>query len=276
MVLRERQRGIALFWGCLSAGCYITHFGGKHGQRSGRRKETGEQGAHKNVQEGWLYIRAFEILLARERREEEWGGCDASVGMHLHDTCMARVYVRLCVVYSGWPKGIFIFNFVFPSQPATYCCLFTWIAHWPKGSKNTHNWLRALDALDLLSPSYCAMTWTNCAQPPLKQNHVRPLGFWWQSSFYGRLGRTKMGQMLQCVLEELDSNWQSTPIDFLAFSQGSSKHNKSLECAFCFPKGSSNERKWGWENWLQVLIGYVFLLKVGWDNIYCTSLISVQ
>lgn len=33
--------------------------------------ETGVQGAHKNVQEAWLYIRALEILLARERREEK-------------------------------------------------------------------------------------------------------------------------------------------------------------------------------------------------------------
>lgn len=33
--------------------------------------ETGDQGAHKNVQEAWLYIRALEILLTRERREKE-------------------------------------------------------------------------------------------------------------------------------------------------------------------------------------------------------------
>lgn len=37
-------------------------------------EETGDQGAHKNVQEAWLYIRALEILLARERREKERRG----------------------------------------------------------------------------------------------------------------------------------------------------------------------------------------------------------
>lgn len=41
---------------------------------NGRREETGDQGAHKNVQEAWLYIRALEILLARERREKERKG----------------------------------------------------------------------------------------------------------------------------------------------------------------------------------------------------------
>lgn len=49
-------------------------FGGKVGWSNGRRAETGDRGAHKNVQEAWLYIRALEILLARERREKERKG----------------------------------------------------------------------------------------------------------------------------------------------------------------------------------------------------------
>lgn len=59
----------------MSVGCYIAHFwrmgeeGLRGGRRGGRRKETGDQGAHKNVQEAWLYIRALEILLAREAEE---------------------------------------------------------------------------------------------------------------------------------------------------------------------------------------------------------------
>lgn len=39
-----------------------------------RRTEQGNQGAHKNVQEAWLYIRALEILLARERSDKERKG----------------------------------------------------------------------------------------------------------------------------------------------------------------------------------------------------------
>lgn len=35
------------------------------------KEETGDQGAHKNVQETWLYIRVQEILLEqREKRED--------------------------------------------------------------------------------------------------------------------------------------------------------------------------------------------------------------
>lgn len=37
---------------------------------NGRREETGDRGARKNVQEAWLYIRALEILLAGERGEK--------------------------------------------------------------------------------------------------------------------------------------------------------------------------------------------------------------
>lgn len=51
----------------------MVHFLGKDGWSNGRRKETGDQGAHKNVHEAWLYIRVLEILLARERREKEGG-----------------------------------------------------------------------------------------------------------------------------------------------------------------------------------------------------------
>lgn len=58
----------------MRVGCYIVHFGGKDGWSNGRREETGDQGAHKNVQEAWLYIRALEILLARERREKQRKG----------------------------------------------------------------------------------------------------------------------------------------------------------------------------------------------------------
>lgn len=39
------------------------------GRSGGRREETGDQEAHKNVQEAWLYIRALEILLASEGEE---------------------------------------------------------------------------------------------------------------------------------------------------------------------------------------------------------------
>lgn len=46
-------------------------FWGKDGWSNGRREETGDQGAHKNVQEAWLYIRALEILLGREREERK-------------------------------------------------------------------------------------------------------------------------------------------------------------------------------------------------------------
>ena len=38
---------------------------------NGRREETGDRGARKNVQEAWLYIRALEILLAGEREERK-------------------------------------------------------------------------------------------------------------------------------------------------------------------------------------------------------------
>lgn len=65
----------------MRVGCYIAHFfffvggeaggGCEDGWSNGRREETGDQGAHKNVQEAWLYIRALEILLAREREERK-------------------------------------------------------------------------------------------------------------------------------------------------------------------------------------------------------------
>lgn len=60
--------------GCMRVGCYMVHFLGKDGWSNGRRKETGDQGAHKNVHEAWLYIRLLEILLARKRREKERKG----------------------------------------------------------------------------------------------------------------------------------------------------------------------------------------------------------
>lgn len=72
MVVREKNYAPR---GCMSIGCYIAHFwrmgeeGLRGGRTGGRRKETGDQGAHKNVQEAWLYIRALEILLAREGEE---------------------------------------------------------------------------------------------------------------------------------------------------------------------------------------------------------------
>lgn len=49
---------------------------GKDGELEGgqEEEETGDQGTHKNVQEAWLYIRALEILLARERREKDRKG----------------------------------------------------------------------------------------------------------------------------------------------------------------------------------------------------------
>lgn len=46
-----------------------------------------------------------------------------------------------------------------------------------------------------------------------------------------------MGEMLWCVLVEPEVNWRSTTLVFLdpvTFSQGSSKHKKGLDCAFCF------------------------------------------
>lgn len=58
----------------MSKGVASFIFLGKDGWSNGRREETGDQGAHKNVQEAWLYIRALEILLARERREKESKG----------------------------------------------------------------------------------------------------------------------------------------------------------------------------------------------------------
>lgn len=49
---------------------------GKDGAMEGgqEEEETGDQETHKNVQEAWLYIRALEILLARQRREKEGKG----------------------------------------------------------------------------------------------------------------------------------------------------------------------------------------------------------
>lgn len=43
----------------------------KEGWSDGRRgKKRGTEGPHKNVQEAWLYIRAVEILLAKQERGE--------------------------------------------------------------------------------------------------------------------------------------------------------------------------------------------------------------
>lgn len=72
MVVREKNHAPR---GCMSVGCYIAHFwrmgeeGLRGGRSGGRREETGDQEAHKNVQEAWLYIRALEILLASEGEE---------------------------------------------------------------------------------------------------------------------------------------------------------------------------------------------------------------
>lgn len=58
----HESRGVSsfIFWG-----------GRTDGAMEGvqQERETGDQGAHKNVQEAWLYIRVLEILLARERGE---------------------------------------------------------------------------------------------------------------------------------------------------------------------------------------------------------------
>lgn len=51
--------------------CYIVHFGGETDGAMEEGKKTGEREAHKNVQEAWPYIRVLELLLARERRENE-------------------------------------------------------------------------------------------------------------------------------------------------------------------------------------------------------------
>lgn len=69
-ICREREK--LHFVGCMRAGVLHRSFflGGGGGWSNGRRKETGDQGAHKNVQEVWLYIRALEILLAGENMNE--------------------------------------------------------------------------------------------------------------------------------------------------------------------------------------------------------------
>lgn len=63
----HENRGVASF---------IFEGKGKDGEMEGgqEEEETGDQGTHKNVQEAWLYIRALEILLVRERIEKDRKG----------------------------------------------------------------------------------------------------------------------------------------------------------------------------------------------------------
>lgn len=69
------------FWGCTRIRVLCrSYLGGKEKGKDGEieggqeEEEAGDQGTHKNVQEAWLYIRALEILLARETREKDRNG----------------------------------------------------------------------------------------------------------------------------------------------------------------------------------------------------------
>lgn len=61
----HESRGVAsfIFWGRTD-----------RAMEGAQEDKTGDQRAHKNVQETWLYIRAQPILLSRERREEKRKG----------------------------------------------------------------------------------------------------------------------------------------------------------------------------------------------------------
>lgn len=104
-------------------------------------------------------------------------------------------------------------------------------------NENTHNWLWGFWCPPSFEPLSLCHDKDKLHPPPLPQKHFGALGFWWRSSFYGTLGRRKMGEILWCVWGEAEVNWWSTTVvlwDPLTFSQGSSKHKKGLDCTFCF------------------------------------------
>lgn len=148
----------------------------------------------------------------------------------------------LCMwVYTDWPKGIS------GETLAGRQCVFSHEVSPEKAlgesptdpedrpNENTHNWLWGFWCPPSFEPLSLCHDKDKLHPPPLPQKHFGALGFWCRSSFYGTLGRRKMGEILWCVWVEAEVNWRSTTVvlrDPLTFSQGSSKHKKGLDCAF--------------------------------------------